>query len=163
MKITKYAFRKLFTFEERVAIETAAQSSASLRVLVDDMNAAEVIDLSDTSLETGLAIFVSNGLLTDARVNEILNVEESAIPLESRVQESNVGFYTVKIKALADISETNIGGAIQVPSGEYQVAAEFTDGETSYSETLSFGYTPPSPAEINAAIERVLLRLKVDN
>ena len=72
-KITRLAFRNRFTFAEKVAIETAAQSDVEVKVLLDDQNSASFVDLARADAAAGLDLLVSKNLITLARRNEILN------------------------------------------------------------------------------------------
>ena len=80
MKITKYAFRNLLTFQEKVAMEGAKAVNAGVRVLNDDLMSAQEIDLTAPELYQGLMYLASLGVLDKNRVGEIINVSPSAIP-----------------------------------------------------------------------------------
>ena len=71
--ITQLKYRQRFTFNEKVAIETAAETDAQLRVLLKDTEAATFIDLDDAEALAGLMLLESKGLITEARRLEILN------------------------------------------------------------------------------------------
>ena len=71
--VTQFAFRNRFTFEERVAIETAATSTPAVRVLLADQNAAQFIDLDDETTIQGISYLVSAGLVDAARGELILS------------------------------------------------------------------------------------------
>lgn len=71
-RITKLAFRQRFTFAERVAIETAAETDASVRVMLKDQEAATFIDLSRQDTIDGVNALASGGLITAQRASEIL-------------------------------------------------------------------------------------------
>ena len=81
-KVTKLAFRNRFTFAEKIAIEVMADSDAEVRVLQKDMDAALFIDLSRPETVAGMGFYESKGLLTSARVVEILtsSVTEIEVP-----------------------------------------------------------------------------------
>jgi len=70
--MTKLQFRSLFTFEELVAIETAAETDAMIRVLNQNQAVADFIDLADPRTAAGLALLVSKTLLTQERADAIL-------------------------------------------------------------------------------------------
>lgn len=72
-KFTKLEFRSLFTFEELVAIETAAETDAAIRVLNQNQALAEYVDMSDPRTTAGLQLLVSKGLLTQERYDAINN------------------------------------------------------------------------------------------
>lgn len=71
-KITKLAFRNRFTFDEKVAVESAAESNASIRVMLKDQEAAEYIDLSRAETVAGVNALVTASLITQQRADEIL-------------------------------------------------------------------------------------------
>lgn len=71
-RITKLAFRQRFTFAEKVAIETAAETDASVRVMLKDQEAASFIDLSRQDTIDGVNALASAGLITAPRASEIL-------------------------------------------------------------------------------------------
>lgn len=72
-KITHYAMRKRFTFEERVAIETASDSDKSVKTLLKDMDSAKFIDLSISEINQGIQMLEQKGLLAAGRADEIIN------------------------------------------------------------------------------------------
>lgn len=82
--ITRLAFRRRFTLPERIAIESAAQSSAAVRVLVGDMAAAEAIRLNDPDTIAGIGMLESEGLIAAGRADEILNAPIQPIERPSR-------------------------------------------------------------------------------
>ena len=76
IRLTQLQLRRLFTFEEKVALEQAAKDGNLLvKVLLDDLAAAEFIDLTDPLVTQGLGLLVSQELLTQARADQILNNE----------------------------------------------------------------------------------------
>jgi hypothetical protein len=87
MIITKFAFRQLLTFDEKVMIEKAKETSAELRVLDNDLMSADEIDLKSDSLAQGLGFLVSVGILTEERMGVILSVGKGDIPSESIVKQ----------------------------------------------------------------------------
>jgi hypothetical protein len=74
LKLTRLQFLQRFTFDELVAIETAAETTAGLRVLQRQQNAAEYIDVLDPSTVGGVQYLVSLGLLTVERAGVILTL-----------------------------------------------------------------------------------------
>ena len=83
-KITKLAFTNRFTIEEKIAIEIASidnpngtmqerSLAASLRVYLEDIDRASFIDLGDEGLSMALGYLVALGILTENRMNEIIN------------------------------------------------------------------------------------------
>jgi hypothetical protein len=73
-RITRLAFRNRFTFAEKVAIETAAESDATVRVLLKDQEAATFIDLARIDTQQGVQLLVSKNLITAQRASEILSL-----------------------------------------------------------------------------------------
>lgn len=73
-RITRLAFRNRFTFAEKVAIETAAENDAAVRVLLKDQEAATFIDLARQDTQQGVHLLVSKSLITAARAAEILSL-----------------------------------------------------------------------------------------
>jgi len=73
-KLTKLQFQLRFTFEELVAIEEAALSNSAVRVLQKQQEVAEYIDLSDENTILGLMYLNSINLVTESRINEILDI-----------------------------------------------------------------------------------------
>jgi len=71
-KFTKLEFQLRFTFDELVAIETAAASNPGIRVLQNQQAIAEYIDIADENTVLGVMYLVSQGILTHARGLEIL-------------------------------------------------------------------------------------------
>lgn len=71
--ITRLALRNRFTFAEKVAIETAAETSASLRVLLKDLESATFIDLARPDTIAGMQVLESMGILAAGRSAEIMN------------------------------------------------------------------------------------------
>lgn len=71
-KLTRLQFRNRFTEPERVAIYTAAESVVAVRVYLDDILAAEEIDLTDAATIAGVNALEMAGLLAAGRAAEIL-------------------------------------------------------------------------------------------
>lgn len=69
---TQLEYQTLFTIDELVAIEVAAETNATLRVLQRMQQAATYITLDDPRTIQGMQILVSLSLLTQARYDEIL-------------------------------------------------------------------------------------------
>jgi len=70
--ISKLAFMERFTDEELAAIYTAAKQSVQIEVWVDKLKLAEYVDVTDPQTIAGLQALAASGLLTEARVQEIL-------------------------------------------------------------------------------------------
>ncbi len=73
-KLTRLAFRNRFTFAEKVAIETAAEGDATVRVLLKDQESATHIDLARPDTQQGVQLLVSKNLITSTRGAEILSL-----------------------------------------------------------------------------------------
>lgn len=71
-KITRLAFRNRFTLSEKIAVETAAESDAAIRVMLKDQEAATYIDLSRQDTIDGVNYLASQNLITAARAEEVL-------------------------------------------------------------------------------------------
>lgn len=84
--LSKLAFRRRFTRQEKAAIEMAAiiradatpqeqQLAAALRADLKDQEAAQHIDLSDPDVIAGVTSLEAFGLLAAGRAQEILSAE----------------------------------------------------------------------------------------
>ena len=74
MIVTRLAFRNRFSMAEKVALYTAAASPQGLpiKIYLDDLASATFIDLTRPDTIYGLNVLASIGILTPARVTEIL-------------------------------------------------------------------------------------------
>lgn len=70
--LTRLAFRNRFTFEEKQAIYTAAEGSVAIRIFLDDINAAEEINLDDPATQYGVQTLEVGGLIAAGRAAEVL-------------------------------------------------------------------------------------------
>lgn len=81
-RITRLAFRKRFTQQEKVALELAAlddpsatpaqrAQAAAMRAYLKDVDAAQFIDLTDAHVKDGVQTLEAAGLLTPGRALEI--------------------------------------------------------------------------------------------
>ena len=70
--MSKLDFLKRLTFAERVAIETAAETDAEVRVVKQSLLAADEIKVDDPEMVAGINLYVSKGLILESRVAEIL-------------------------------------------------------------------------------------------
>jgi hypothetical protein len=80
LELTKYEFRKLFTLNEKVAIDNCqtnatipAQYKAILVSVMKDLELSAVIHLDNPDVAAGVNLLVSVGLLTAPRAAEILS------------------------------------------------------------------------------------------
>ena len=71
---TQLEYQSLFTVPELVAIEIAAQTDPTLRVLQRMQQAASFISLSDPRTIQGMQYLLSKNLITQERYNEILGI-----------------------------------------------------------------------------------------
>lgn len=71
-RITKLSFRNRFTDAEKLAIYTAAESSAQIRVWLDDLAAAEFIDLDYPATVAGVQALEVAGLIGSGRAAEVV-------------------------------------------------------------------------------------------
>jgi len=78
--LTKLQFENRFTFEELVAIETAAETNPGIRVLQAKQAKADFIDLLDEKTILGVMFLQSIGLLTQERMTEILATGIEPVP-----------------------------------------------------------------------------------
>ncbi len=70
--LTKLAFMNQFTMDELAAIYTAAKTEVMVEVFLDKLKLAEHVDVTDPQTIGGLQALVASGLLTEARVQEVL-------------------------------------------------------------------------------------------
>lgn len=66
-------YQSLYTLEELVAIEIAAETDATIRVLQRLQQSASYISLADPRTIQGMQTLVSKNLLTQARYDEIVS------------------------------------------------------------------------------------------
>ena len=72
LRLTKREFRKQFTFAEKQAIYTAAETSVDVRIFLDDLMAAEHIDCDNADTVASVNALETNGLIATGRADEIL-------------------------------------------------------------------------------------------
>ena len=79
--ITGSAFRQRLTFDERVAIESAAETDATVRVWKTDLESVALRDLAAAATAEFLQIVVERGLVTQLRATDILTapVQQSEV------------------------------------------------------------------------------------
>ena len=70
--ITKLAFMNRFTMDELAGIYTAAKTEVMVEVFLDKLKLAEEVNLADAQTIGGLQALAASGLLTEARVQEVL-------------------------------------------------------------------------------------------
>ena len=92
-RVSRLAFRKRFTQQEKVALELAAldnpsaampqrAQAAAMRAYLKDVDAAQFIDLADAHVKEGVQTLEAAGLLAAGRAAEIINapVQEDERP-----------------------------------------------------------------------------------
>jgi hypothetical protein len=79
-EVTRYQFRKLFTLNERIAVDNApanvnipAQYRAALVTVLKDLELSGVVYLDNPDIQAGLELLVAVGLLQASRVPQILS------------------------------------------------------------------------------------------
>lgn len=78
-KVTPLAFMRRFSLQEQAAILTAAQSNMLVRAVYDRlMMAKDYIDLEDPDVKDGLMLYFSEGLVTEERMNAIVDAPVTA-------------------------------------------------------------------------------------
>ena len=71
-QFTQLEYQSLYTLDELVAIEVAAESDPVLRVLQRMQQSASYISLADPRTVQGMQLLVSKDLITQARYDEIV-------------------------------------------------------------------------------------------
>jgi len=71
-RVSRLAFRNRFTDAEKLALYTAAESSVQLRVYLDDLAAAEFVDLDYPATVAGVQALEQAGIIGAGRAAEIL-------------------------------------------------------------------------------------------
>jgi hypothetical protein len=74
-KITRLALRNRFTMTELAGIYTAAKANVMFQIYLDSLASATFIDLARADTIANVTLLGQVNLLTQARVNEILNNE----------------------------------------------------------------------------------------
>lgn len=69
--MTVLAARNRFTLEERIAIETAAETSPLVRVFLADLAVSKYINRNDPRFMEGLQALEQAGLIAEGRAEEI--------------------------------------------------------------------------------------------
>ena len=72
LRLTKREFRNQFTFAEKQAIYTAARSVVDVQIFLDDLMAAEYIDVDSAETIGGVQALESDTLIASGRSAEIL-------------------------------------------------------------------------------------------
>ena len=69
-RLTRYEFRNRFTAAEKVAMYDSTDTM--IRVFLDDVQAAEYIDVNNQNTIDGVNHLVSEGIITSGRATEVL-------------------------------------------------------------------------------------------
>ena len=72
LRLTKREFRNQFTFAEKQAIYTAAETSVDIRIFLDDLMAAEYIDCDNSDTVASVSALETATLIVTGRADEIL-------------------------------------------------------------------------------------------
>jgi hypothetical protein len=70
--LTRLAFRNRFTAEEKATLYTVAKENVIIQIFLDDLQAAEEVDLDDMALVAGIDLLETSGLIDKGRAAEIL-------------------------------------------------------------------------------------------
>lgn len=73
MRLSKREFRNQFTFAEKQAIYTAAESNVDVRIFLDDLMAVDFVDLDFPDTMAAVNSLEVAGLLASGRASEILS------------------------------------------------------------------------------------------
>jgi hypothetical protein len=78
--VTKYEFRKLFTFNERIAVDSAPQNTAipapyraALYTMLKDLELSAVVELTNPDVAAGVGMLEQLGLIAHGRAARILS------------------------------------------------------------------------------------------
>ena len=72
LRLTKREFRNKFTFAEKQAIYTAAETSVDIRIFLDDLMAAEYIECDNSDTVASVSALETATLIGTGRADEIL-------------------------------------------------------------------------------------------
>jgi len=72
LRLTKREFRNQFTFAEKQAIYTAAETSVDIRIFLDDLMAAKYIDCDNSDTVASVSALETATLIGTGRADEIL-------------------------------------------------------------------------------------------
>jgi len=71
-RITRLSMRNRFSVSELLAIMTAANTNSMVKLIMDNNNVAEYVDLSTSATQSAVGYFASIGLITSDRMGQIL-------------------------------------------------------------------------------------------
>ena len=71
--MSKLDFLKRLSFQERVAIETAAETDPEVRVVKQSLLAADEIRVDDPEMVAGVELYIRKGLISEERKTTILS------------------------------------------------------------------------------------------
>lgn len=70
--LSRSEFRNKFTQDEKVALYTAADTDIKVKIFLDDVLAAENIELTDTETVKQISYLAASGVIDESRAPEIL-------------------------------------------------------------------------------------------
>lgn len=70
--MTVLQFRDRYTLAEKTGIYTAAESDPMIRVILDDLNNAEFVDITDQDTIDGVDYLISSGVIDASRRDDLL-------------------------------------------------------------------------------------------
>lgn len=70
--LSRSEFRNSFTPAEKVAMYTAAETDINVKIFIDDVSAAEHIELTDTETVNQINYLATSGVIDEDRAPEIL-------------------------------------------------------------------------------------------
>ena len=71
-QMTVLQFRDRYTLAEKAGIYTAAESDPMVRVILDDLNNAEFVDITDQDTIAGVDYLISSGVIDASRRDDLL-------------------------------------------------------------------------------------------
>ncbi len=157
MSISKYQFRQLLTFEEKVNITELAKTNSSVQTLLDDLFSADSVDVTLPEVSFGLGYLITLGLISNGRDSEIIS---QALLLPQIEDSLNILPYNVTIKALSDISSENPWGIVNRGSF-WEVRCDFKNNETNeiFSEIWTF-INQPTQEELDNKIKETINKIR---
>lgn len=70
--LSRIEFRNRFTSAEKVALYTAAETNVMIKVFLDDLSAAEYVDVTDEDTIAGIEYIEQIGIISGERKSDIL-------------------------------------------------------------------------------------------
>lgn len=72
--LTKLQFNNLFTFEELVAVEVAAETDPGVRVFKNQLILTDYVDLTNSNTVSGVNYLVFKNIISQERADTILSI-----------------------------------------------------------------------------------------